>query len=494
VLYKRPTACPDQQRRRYIDLLEPLEPRVLAAGDWRLATGLSHTLTHLHAFATGSAGGLGAAVNGVAYFFQMRASGGTYDPRAITYNPITGRSGRITVLSHDNPGIALATGAKILFAGDGNALDIYDTRTHKRSSLNLKSSGGRAGTTVRSSAVFSTGDVYDASTGRLSSTMSIEADGHMSSTAASVGNLALFAGGVERDANSPAGVTETTLVDIYNAATGTWSSAQLSQARFDIAATSVGDLALFGGGVRGFQGESDVVDIYNADSNSWSTAHLSQPREAAAATTVGNLAIFAGGLSDLSKQQLSDIVDVYDAATGQWFTMTLSAPRSGLAATPVAGHALFADGSGPDPTAVDIFTFVPGITGSMSGKPGGAVNVTVQSTGDAALPAGATVSLYASRDGTLAGATLLGTTTLPSGLDEQASISVSVQTSLTSVPKGRYHLIATADDDTGQGPVVIVKQPKTFTVRATATAHSHSASRAHPFAVKAGPLHGWPVT
>jgi len=37
-------------------------------------------------------------------------------------------------------------------------------------------------------------------------------------------------------------------VDLYNSETGTWSTAQLSVARFYLAATSVGDLAIFAGG------------------------------------------------------------------------------------------------------------------------------------------------------------------------------------------------------------------------------------------------------
>jgi hypothetical protein len=43
-------------------------------------------------------------------------------------------------------------------------------------------------------------------------------------------------------------------VDVYNSATGTWSTAQLSVAREIIAATSVGDVALFAGGYA--QGKS----------------------------------------------------------------------------------------------------------------------------------------------------------------------------------------------------------------------------------------------
>jgi hypothetical protein len=40
-------------------------------------------------------------------------------------------------------------------------------------------------------------------------------------------------------------------VDLYNSATGTWSTAQLSVARLGLAAASVGNVALFAGGWLG---------------------------------------------------------------------------------------------------------------------------------------------------------------------------------------------------------------------------------------------------
>jgi hypothetical protein len=39
-------------------------------------------------------------------------------------------------------------------------------------------------------------------------------------------------------------------VDVYNGATGAWSTAQLSVARQDLAAASVGNVALFAGGIN----------------------------------------------------------------------------------------------------------------------------------------------------------------------------------------------------------------------------------------------------
>ena len=40
-------------------------------------------------------------------------------------------------------------------------------------------------------------------------------------------------------------------VDLYNSATGAWSTAQLSVARDNLAAASVGNLAIFAGGYTG---------------------------------------------------------------------------------------------------------------------------------------------------------------------------------------------------------------------------------------------------
>ena len=40
-------------------------------------------------------------------------------------------------------------------------------------------------------------------------------------------------------------------VDLYNSASGTWSTAQLSVARYELEATSVGNVAFFAGGFTG---------------------------------------------------------------------------------------------------------------------------------------------------------------------------------------------------------------------------------------------------
>ena len=129
-------------------------------------------------------------------------------------------------------------------------------------------------------------------------------------------------------------------MDVYNGATGAWSTAQLSVARYYLAAASVGNVALFAGGVltsallcrevvvwvayccvrvlclRGLWScgctcpatasslirataggvVSNVVDVYNGATGTWSTAQLSVGRMVLAATSVGNVALFAGGV------------------------------------------------------------------------------------------------------------------------------------------------------------------------------------------------------
>ena len=123
------------------------------------------------------------------------------------------------------------------------------------------------------------------------------------------------------------------VVDLYNSATGVWSTAQLSVPRCALAATSVGNVAIFAGGLtnsgallrestrvwivtsvcviftvltvslltrplahlRATAAIFDAVDLYNSATGAWSTAKLSVARFSFAATSVGKVALFAGG-------------------------------------------------------------------------------------------------------------------------------------------------------------------------------------------------------
>ncbi len=132
----------------------------------------------------------------------------------------------------------------------------------------------------------------------------------------------------------------TNAVDLYNSATGAWSTAQLSFPRNSLAATSAGNFSIFAGGgdARSLLSSgirylivavvehlifyilhhrvsfylasphanlcrrinwigSNAVDLYNGVSGLWTTAQLSLARWSLAATSAGNVAIFAGGFS-----------------------------------------------------------------------------------------------------------------------------------------------------------------------------------------------------
>jgi len=82
-------------------------------------------------------------------------------------------------------------------------------------------------------------------------------------------------------------------VDLYNSATGTWTTARLSVARAILAAASVGDVVVFAGGI-GPLNQHNTVDLYNSSTGVWTTAQLSVAR-CVAASSVGNVAVFAGG-------------------------------------------------------------------------------------------------------------------------------------------------------------------------------------------------------
>jgi hypothetical protein len=112
----------------------------------------------------------------------------------------------------------------------------------------------------------------------------------------------------------------------------------LSQPRYALAATSVGNLVLFGGGYS-LNGPFNVVDVFDVTNNTWTTATLSQARYYLAATTVDNrYALFGGGWNGSGP---SKVVDIFDSLNGIWNTTTLSQARYHLASTSLGNLAFF---------------------------------------------------------------------------------------------------------------------------------------------------------
>jgi hypothetical protein len=199
-------------------------------------------------------------------------------------------------------------------------------------------------------------DIYNVMNGSwTTATLSISR-GNLAAT--SSGHLVFFGGGWSNNFGS----TPYQQVDVYNISDSSWSTATLSQARGDLAATSVGNLVLFGGGLNGIWNNPadifNVVDVYNVPNNTWTTATLSQARYNSGTTSVTNRwALFAGGWNGTN---YSNVVDVYDLWNEMWYTTTLSQPRELPAAASFNDLAFFGGGkinvvTGQSSNVVDIY-------------------------------------------------------------------------------------------------------------------------------------------
>ena len=167
--------------------------------------------------------------------------------------------------------------------------------------------------------------------------------------ATTVGNYALFGGGTT-DSSSD-------VVDAYTSSLVRSTPTALSVARYGLASTSIGDYALFGGGnTSSSQSDvSNVVDAYNTSLTRTTPTALSVERSNLASTSIGNYALFGGGQSDST----SNVVDAYDNNLTRTTPTELSVARSNLSATSIGNYALF--GGGQDGSTnfdtVDAYSF-----------------------------------------------------------------------------------------------------------------------------------------
>ena len=130
------------------------------------------------------------------------------------------------------------------------------------------------------------------------------------------------------------------------------TAADLSVARASLAATSVGDYAIFGGGYSNNNVLSTTVDTYSSTLVKGTATALAEGRRHLAATSVGNYAIFAGGYDTTSAT-----VDAYSSTLAKGTTTNLSVARGYLAATTVGDYAIFGGGRGSKYRAtVDTYT------------------------------------------------------------------------------------------------------------------------------------------
>jgi hypothetical protein len=120
----------------------------------------------------------------------------------------------------------------------------------------------------------------------------------------------------------------------------------LSQLRDEMVVTSAGNKILFAGGYSNFQ-PSSRVDIFNIATNSWSTAELSIPRFYFGHAVLGNSIFFAGGQTASGTIEITKRIDIYNASNNSWSIDSLKYPSMLMSGGAAENKVVFAGGMGP---------------------------------------------------------------------------------------------------------------------------------------------------
>jgi hypothetical protein len=221
---------------------------------------------------------------------------------------------------------------------------------------------------------------------------SLELDTRRGSTVITVGDRVLIAGGNHRDEAAGA-IVQDDRVDVYDGIAGTWTQAKLSVPRSRPVARTVGNQAVFIGGSledapRGAV-PTDAIDIYDGATDTWRTAQLTfktaDPNAFAVGTqvvilpghsgegrganvydsTTGDVtalqpvtdvssmapyvvaegvAVMAGRHSSDGSWNVEEPLNLYDSAKGEWSTIQVPTPRSQVGVEAVGSMILFAGG------------------------------------------------------------------------------------------------------------------------------------------------------
>lgn len=280
----------------------------------------------------------------------------------LCYSAELERYGMAAALSTARYDMRAATvGKYALFAGGyiskeflgyvvSSSVDAYNTSLTKSTPTELSCKrGGHVAASVGGYALFAGGassrnwldtygdivnsvDAYDSSLTRSAAHVigaAVEIGG------AAVGNYALFAGGAVSMPINKDNVTD--YVPAYDPSLTFTIAPWLSVARANAKGASVGNYALFAGGMA--DNSCTTVDAYNASLTRTTATALSSVENNSAAATVGNHAIFVGNTAS---------ADIYDASLTKTSAAILSTARTGLAATTVGDYAIFSGGGVAD--------------------------------------------------------------------------------------------------------------------------------------------------
>jgi len=237
-------------------------------------------------------------------------------------------------------------GNKLLLAG-GNTdpgsnsyssnVDIYDFGTQTWSTGHLSTARSDMSVATAGNKIFFVGgvgsgfygttrvDIYDASTNTWSLS-DLPSPASVVYSYAVVGNKVFFATGGNPGVYGGK-------VDVYDTSTGLWSEIGLPEQVQFVTATTVGNKVYFAGGLVNPPANNilSVVNIYDNATGTWSTTSpLSQPTEAMASIYVNGKIYWAGGIigNDFvnDRSTYTCKVEIRDATTGSSSFTNLSAP------------------------------------------------------------------------------------------------------------------------------------------------------------------------
>lgn len=189
-----------------------------------------------------------------------------------------------------------------------------------------------------------TGDAYDASLTHKTFNRGLEWPNTVNIAATSLGDYVIYGGGCKGDAKS----YQSKMCAVDSSLTVT-NVSYLTQGRENLAAAKAGGYALFGGGNN--SGDSfSYVDAYNASLTRSAATELSAARFGLLAASVEDFAVFAGGYA---KSVYYTVADMYDKSLTRSNNFTLKYSHWGGDAAEIGSFALFGGGFGTDSTKID---------------------------------------------------------------------------------------------------------------------------------------------
>lgn len=262
-------------------------------------------------------------------------SGGTCD---ISNRPhIDATLTMIGTLSFPQAPYVAAAGNKIVFGGGGHDysyVDIYDVNTYSWQRTLLSQARTNMAVIGCGNKIFFAGgnnhdnwydivDIYDVKD--ESWTVAHLSEPESVSAAAAVGDKVFFAGGITEE-----GFNQTNSIDIYDISDDSWTTAVLSEPKFGVTAVTSGTKVYFAGGLNYLSWGSPVppqyntIDIYDAATETWSTSRLNVITGEVSGVAIGNKIYWAG----MSPGQSDGYLEIWDTQNGMVTTSCLSYARS----------------------------------------------------------------------------------------------------------------------------------------------------------------------